>query len=97
MADRNGAPEIAPGNIQVPGAGGAEAQVVADVDPAQFPIGLELVVYRPGELQPIGRGHIPAGCMLLALPPELAKHLRPAVRQSKRLDPGQVDAPGTKG
>lgn len=65
-------------NIQTTGvqAAGAPIEIVAFVDPDQFPHGMELAVYRVGNnLVPIGTVVVNPGCMLAVVPPSVAQHI----------------------
>lgn len=71
---REQAPLIAATQMQ---AAGFEFHVVADVDPARFPNGVDIIVLEPGKVAPIGQARVVAGCMLAILPPTVAHHIRP--------------------
>lgn len=89
----NGAPEVAPATLHVMG---EELQVFADAVPDQYPLGLEVVVFRPGGLEPIARMAVPPGRMGAVLPQSWSSQLRAMIQKAKTLLPGQVDAPGVK-
>lgn len=79
---------------------GIPLDVFADVDETQFPLGIEIILCKPGDIQPLGKGMIPVGCMLACIPAEVAAHIRQHVRSQQKfrpLEPGEVDAPGIKG
>lgn len=93
MSERNG-PQISPGNLNV---AGAQIEIAGYVDPEQFPNGMEMVIMRPGVLEPVGTVVVRKGCMIGVIPPEMAQHL---IRELKKVQavanaPGKIRAPGT--
>lgn len=51
-----------------------------DVRPDQFPDGCDVVIMRPGQLEPAGTVHLDRGVLLMMAMPEVAEKLRPAIR-----------------
>jgi hypothetical protein len=93
MPDPNNVPKIVPLNAPIMG---NNLTIVADADPEHFPHGLQLLIMAPGSLQPLGGGPIPPGHMLAIVPPEIAKMIRPGMRNAmqRQPGPGEVRAPG---
>ena len=95
MEPSNGTPQIVPGNADVMG---GTIQLLAYCDPAQFPNGLEVVVFVPGNLKPIGRGVVMPGSSIAGLDPKftaaLLDQVRHAAASQQRPGPGQTRAPG---
>jgi hypothetical protein len=59
-----------------------EFQAFLDCDPDEFPQGMELILMRPGQLDPVGRGlMVPRGCILYIAGPEASVHLRAGIRK----------------
>jgi hypothetical protein len=89
----NGVSKIVPA---LGGVGELNLEIMADVDPAQFPHGLELVLFAPGSPVPLGRGVVRRGCMVCVIPPEPAKPIREARRRmlAQQVGPGETKGPG---
>jgi hypothetical protein len=91
MSD-NEAPIIAPGQAPLYG---QQINIVANVDPEQFPNGLELVIMVPGQLEAFGKIICPAGAMIAEVPTAMAIELRkqmkkqaPIIRAYEKAAPG---------
>jgi len=93
MVDENDAPQIAAGILNI---FGLQLEIVADIHPALYPNGLEMLIMAPGQLAPIGKMIVRAGCIVTLLPPEVAKQVREGIRKAKVLRLGETDAPGVK-
>ena len=87
------APEIAPAKLNLMG---ESIEICADVDPAQFPNGMELLIGRPGAVELLGKILVAPGRMVAVIPLEMANQLRAMIQKSRTLHPGQVDSPGVK-
>ena len=87
-----GAPQIASQGTKF---ANVDITQIAYADPDKFPLGLEVMVMAPGDIQPLGRGPIPKGFGLALIGPEGARVLRDAYRQlATQLPPGAVRPPG---
>jgi hypothetical protein len=88
------APQIAANPTEVMGVGLAP---VAFADPKAYPHGLEVVVFVPGQLEPLGKSALPPGCALVAMDPAGSAMFVAQVRKAMgaaRRTPGQINAPG---
>jgi hypothetical protein len=81
--------------------GGEGLAIVVDAIPERFPAGVDVIIYQPGDLSPLGRGSLPRGCMLAIVPPGMSAQIRNELRKlmSKQAarTPGSIAAPGTPG
>ena len=93
MEAGQGTPIIQPGQVDI---AGAQIEIALDVNPQQYPNGMEFLIMVPGQIEPLGKMLLRGGCMLAVVPPEMAKHIRSQVRQSPTLAPGHIDAPGIR-
>jgi len=87
------APRIVPVNAPIMG---ANITIVADANPGLFPNGLEITIFVPGTLKPLGSGPIPCDHMLAIVPPQIARQIRAEMhKHAQRVaGPGEVRAPG---
>ena len=85
----NGVPEIQAGLVQV---AGQQVQIVWDVDPEQFPNGLDLLMVEPGKLAPFGKITIGKNQMIAVVPPTMASALRGEIKKAIA-KAGQIAAP----
>jgi hypothetical protein len=60
---------------------GINLEIAFDVDPEAFPHGVELVLMKPGALDPIGKIQVKPGHMLAAMSLEVSAHLRAQFRK----------------
>ena len=89
----NGAPQISSSPATF---GGTQVTGISYSDPEKFPMGLEVAIFAPGKLEPIGRAILPPGLALAIIgPPAAARELVAVTRQARdRLAPGQTLPPG---
>jgi hypothetical protein len=59
-----------------------DLQPVAYCDPEKFTEGLDITVIPPGSLQPIAMIRLARGVLLMAVPPEAARHIVGQIRQA---------------
>jgi len=93
MGGHNQAPNIAEQTVRVQE---YPLQPLAYADPGMFPAGMEVVIFVPGNLEPVGKMVLRPGAVLMAVPPgPVAQHIVQQVRQQAgALAPGDVRAPG---
>jgi hypothetical protein len=76
--------------------GGVQVSGVGYADPDKFPLGLEIAIYAPGKLEPLGRITMPPGLAAAIIgPPAAARDLVAATRAARdQLAPGERLPPG---
>jgi hypothetical protein len=98
VADNNGSgPRLVPSAAPI---FGQQLDILANVDPLQFPLGLEVSFTVPGKLAPEATMMLKPGAMVAMLPQPVAEHLRAELKkafakQRAAAGPGDVNAPGT--
>jgi hypothetical protein len=80
MSQHRNAKEIQPANVK---AMNIPLGVFGWVPKEHFPNGMEIVFFRPGTIEPVGRGIVPPGFVLAVVPPgEAADFLIAQARQA---------------
>lgn len=98
MSENNGSgPRLVPSATPI---FGQQLDILANVDPIQFPLGLEVIFMVPGKLEPAATMMLKPGAMVAMMPQPVADHIRAELKkamakQSRSAGPGEVKAPGT--
>lgn len=96
------APEIGSAPI-AGGPNGLQMQPLCYSDPFEYPLGIELVLMKPGQVAPIAKAMLPKGFLLVAIPPgggaeQLMGMMRAEIarQQAAAKAAGKVAAPGMR-